>query len=221
MKQRFRFEDGVILTVLGVLSLTLTIWLFSTPVQASNTFQESPLESPTPDEFAPVDPTATETETETATPTATPEILPSETPTPSETPLAADSPTPTEQVSIISLPLPGAATATSTPAPRPILPNPELRAIVLPSLTPTPHPLLGVARSAESTLRSLAWIWLVGGVLLFFTAAGLLLGLVIYRPKGEQFTVKVEESPWGQPPGAPYTPSARNDELDHWPSSLP
>lgn len=169
---------------------------------------QSPLETSTftPD-FAVIAATQTADAAMTATADATlwtPTATETASPTPTDTPTA--SPTPTE-------------TPTPTITQRPVEP-------ATPAPTQDAFSLFG--QVANRVVVAAGWIWFLGGSLVFFVSAGIIVGLSFRRQQRQRFDLyDLGDEPSTEPPTNPQpsaaTPARRSrppDDYDNWPASL-
>jgi hypothetical protein len=128
----------------------------------------------------------------------TPTATFTETPFPTYTPTETASPTPTP-------------TATATQ--RPIAP---------PTATMAADNGAIFGSAFERILAAAGWVWFLVGVLVFFTVAGVMVGLGFRQQERQRYTLFDDAEPPPAPPLPSAPPPAKPaDEDDHWPSSLP
>jgi hypothetical protein len=112
-------------------------------------------------------------------------------------------------------------TETASPSPTPTA-SATQRPIVSPTATAIADNRAIFGSAFERILAAAGWIWFLIGVLVFFAAAGIMVGLGFRQREGQRYTLfdRADSTSAMPPPTAPPL-TKPTDEDDHWPSSLP
>lgn len=189
---------------------------------------DSPLPTPTIDPSLPQEggssglPVVPGLETPTAIPTATPPLVVS-----IETPMPGADLTvlPPVVTAVVGTETPGVVVlvVTNTPETGQALSEGQ-RPIEYPTPTHTPDFVMAAARTFDTAVTTLGWLWFLVGSLIFFVTAGVVAGLFFRQSEKSRFSLPeadywLEEEP---PAGDPRTPSQRESRPDdEWPADLP
>lgn len=112
-------------------------------------------------------------------------------------------------------------TETASPSPTPTATATQ-RPIAQPTATMVADNSLVFGTAFERILTAAGWIWFLVGVLVFFAAAGVVVGLGFRQREQQRYTLyDGVEPPLASPLPSTPPPAKPAEEDDHWPSSLP